>query len=73
MQSIFSNALSGAVAKHIDLSATRRATLSWLALLIMQHGTISMWRLFLSSCQITAARDNATSSILSRTRKRKPR
>jgi hypothetical protein len=45
MQSIFSNALSGAVAKHIDLSATRRETLSWLALLIMQHGTISLWRL----------------------------
>jgi hypothetical protein len=37
MQSIFSNALSRAVAKHIDLSATRRETLSWLALLIMQH------------------------------------
>jgi hypothetical protein len=45
MQSIFSNALSEAVAKHIDLSATRRETLSWLALLIMQHGTISLWRL----------------------------
>ena len=41
MQSIFSNALSRAVAKHIDLSVTRRETLSWLALLIMQHGTIS--------------------------------
>ena len=45
MQSIFSNALSEAVAKHIELSATRRETLSWLALLIMQHGTISLWRL----------------------------
>ena len=45
MQSIFSNALSGAVAKHIILSVTRRETLSWLALLIMQHGTISLWRL----------------------------
>ena len=45
MQSIFSNALSRAVAKHIGLSATRRETLSWLALLIMQHGTISLWRL----------------------------
>src|SRR5476649_2410090 len=45
MQSIFSNALSRAVAKHISLSATRRETLSWLALLIMQHGTISLWRL----------------------------
>ena len=45
MQSIFSNALSEAVAKHIDLSATRRETLSWLVLLIMQHGTINLWRL----------------------------
>ena len=45
MQSIFSNALSRAIAKHINLSATRRETLSWLALLIMQHGTISLWRL----------------------------
>ena len=35
MQSIFSNALSEAVAKHIDLSATRRETIDrqnpWLA------------------------------------------
>src|SRR2546425_7649669 len=45
MQSIFSNALSEAVAKHIDLSATRRETLSWLALLIMQQGTIWLGRL----------------------------
>ena len=45
MQSIFSNALSRAVAKHISLSTTRRETLAWLALLIMQHGTISLWRL----------------------------
>jgi hypothetical protein len=45
MQSIFSNALSRAVANHIGLSATRRETLSWLTLLIMQHGTISLWRL----------------------------
>ena len=45
MQSIFLNALSEAVAKHIDLSALRRETLSWLALLIMQHGTIRLWRL----------------------------
>jgi hypothetical protein len=45
MQSIFSNALSRAIAKHIGLSTTRRETLSWLALLIMQHGTISLWRL----------------------------
>jgi hypothetical protein len=45
MQSIFSSALSRAVAKHIDLSVTRRETLSWLTLLIMQHGTICLWRL----------------------------
>jgi hypothetical protein len=45
MQSIFSNALSEAVARHINLSITRRETLSWLALLIMQHGTIFLWRL----------------------------
>jgi Transposase DDE domain len=45
MQSIFSNALSGAVAKHINLSATRHETLAWLTLLIMRHGTICLWRL----------------------------
>jgi len=45
MQFIFSNTLSVAVTKHIDLSAIRRETQSWLALLIMQHGTISLWRL----------------------------
>ena len=57
MQSIFSNALSGAVAKHIGLSATRRETLSWLALLIMQHGTISLWRLaaYVASAAQTAS------------------
>jgi hypothetical protein len=59
MQSIFSNALSRAVSKHIDLSATRRETLSWLALLIMQHGTISLWRLaayVASAAQIASVR-----------------
>src|SRR5487761_1701986 len=59
MQSIFSNALSRAVAKHIGLSATRRETLSWLALLIMQHGTISLWRLaayVASAAQIASVR-----------------
>jgi len=45
MQSIFSNALSRAVAKHIGLSATRQETLVVAKLLIMQHGTISLWRL----------------------------
>jgi hypothetical protein len=43
MQFIFSNTLSVAVTKHVDLSAIRRETQSWLALLIMQHGTISLW------------------------------
>ena len=59
MQSIFSNALSESVAKHIDLSVTRRETLSWLALLIMQHGTISLWRLaayVASAAQIASVR-----------------
>ena len=59
MQSIFSNALSRAVAKHIGLSATRRETLSWLALLIMQHGTIGLWRLaayVASATQIASVR-----------------
>ena len=57
MRSIFSNALSRAVAKHISLSATRRETLSWLALLIMQHGTISLWRLaaYVASAAQTAS------------------
>jgi hypothetical protein len=41
MKFIFSNTLSEAVTKHIDLLAIRRETQSWLALLIMQHGTIS--------------------------------
>ena len=45
MQSLFSNALSSVVAKHIDLSVTRRETLAWLTLLIMQQGTICLWRL----------------------------
>ncbi|MGH9677758.1 MAG: IS4 family transposase, partial [Candidatus Acidiferrum sp.] len=45
MQSLFSSALSEAVAKHIKLSPTRRETLAWLALLVMRHGTICLWRL----------------------------
>jgi hypothetical protein len=45
MQNTFSNALSEAVSKHIALSPTRRETLAWLALLIMRHGTICLWRL----------------------------
>ena len=45
MQPLFSNALSKAVENHIKLSDTRRETLAWLALLIMQQGTICLWRL----------------------------
>ena len=45
MQTIFSNALSGAVSKHVGLSASRRETLAWLVLLIMQRGTVCLWRL----------------------------
>jgi hypothetical protein len=45
MQSTFSNTSFRAVAKHLDLSVTRREMLSCLALLIMQHGTISLWQL----------------------------
>ena len=37
MQSIFSSALFRAIAIHIDLSITRRETLSWLALSIVRH------------------------------------
>src|SRR5450759_510184 len=57
MQSIFSNALSRAVAKLTGLAATRRATLSCQALLIMQHGTISLWRLaaYVASAAQTAS------------------
>ena len=45
MQSLFTKALSNAVSNHIKLSETRRETLGWLALLVMQHGTICLWRL----------------------------
>jgi Transposase DDE domain len=45
MQSLFSNALSKAVSKHIALSATRRETLAWLTLLIVQQGSVCLWRL----------------------------
>ncbi len=34
-----------AVENHLKLSDTRRETLAWLALLIMQQGTICLWRL----------------------------
>jgi hypothetical protein len=57
MQSIFSNALSGAVSKHIGLSSTRRETLAWLTLLIMRQGTIFLWRLvaYVESAAATAS------------------
>jgi len=45
MQSLFTKALSSAASNHIKLSQTRRETLGWLALLVMQHGTICLWRL----------------------------
>ena len=45
MQNAFANALSETISKHMPLSATRRETLAWLALLIMRHGTICVWRL----------------------------
>ena len=43
MQSIFSNALSKSVSNHVALSASRRETLAWLVLLMMQHGTVCLW------------------------------
>ena len=45
MQRTFTNALSEVISKHITLSPTRQETLAWLALLVMQHGTICLWRL----------------------------
>lgn len=45
MQTVFFKALSKAVSNHIELSETRRETLAWLALTIMQQGSICLWRL----------------------------
>ena len=45
MQNAFSDALSKLLFQHIDLSPTRRETLTWLAFLIMRQGTICLWRL----------------------------
>lgn len=45
MQKTFANALSEVITEHIDLSFTRKETLAWLALLVMRHGTICLWRL----------------------------
>ena len=48
MISVFPGTLSTMTQKHIPLSDTRRETrktLGWLILLIMRHGTVSLWRL----------------------------
>jgi hypothetical protein len=45
MQNRFSSALSEAISEHIELSGTRRETLTWLAYLVMRQGTICLWRL----------------------------
>jgi hypothetical protein len=45
MHSLFANALSSLLSQHLRLSASRRETLSWLVLLIMRQGTVSLWRL----------------------------
>jgi len=45
MQSVFSTALSSLLSQHTTLSASRRETLAWLVLLVMQRGTVCLWRL----------------------------
>jgi hypothetical protein len=45
MQSAFSSSLSSAILQHIDLSPTRRETLTWLTFSIMRQGSICLWRL----------------------------
>jgi hypothetical protein len=45
MQNLFSHALSETISKHIELSFSRRETLSWLVFLILRQGTICLWRL----------------------------
>ena len=45
MSSFASNALSKLLKDHVLLSATRRQTLVWLVLLLMRHGSVSLWRL----------------------------
>jgi hypothetical protein len=45
MQSLFTQALSLSLADHIPLWRTRRQTLVWLVALIIQTGTVSLWRL----------------------------
>jgi hypothetical protein len=45
MQSVFSSALSSLLSQHAGLSPSRRQTLAWLVLLILQHGSVCLWRL----------------------------
>lgn len=45
MQSVFTNALSELLTKHMSLSRTRQETLGWLVLLMVRWGDVSLWRL----------------------------
>jgi len=45
MQKSFTKALSTSLQNHIPLRRTRQETLVWLVLLIIQTGTVSLWRL----------------------------
>ena len=45
MQNRFASAFSETISNHMPLSATRREMLARLALLIMRHGAICLWRL----------------------------
>jgi len=45
MPSVFANALSSLLSQHTALSASRRQTLAWLVLLILQRGSVCLWRL----------------------------
>ena len=72
MQNTFSNALSAAVSKHIPLSATRRETLAWLALLIMRQGTICLWRLAAPSPHAPPTRRRRRPTGSARSAQKKP-
>ena len=45
MQELLTKALSTALGNHISLWRTRQETLVWLVMLIIQTGTVSLWRL----------------------------
>ncbi len=45
MQKLLTKALSISLTNHISLRRTRRETLVWLVTLIIQTGTVSLWRL----------------------------